>query len=151
MVAVYLDKKSTVTGIVVGMETAGNYTADNENRVGLYKVVGTTYTLVASSPNNGDLWKASAGRLNVAFSTPYIADAGAYYIAFLLNYSAKVTTPQLYGANAALSTGQPILMGGGETAVNPISGFRSNVTALASSYTCADLSFTGVIKFVGLY
>ena len=96
-VAVYLNTSQTLTGVKWWQGTLGNYTANNENRVGLYSYSGGTLTLVASSTNDGTLWQtaASATLGSKAFSSTYAAAAGIYFVAFLYCRSAVVTAPAL--------------------------------------------------------
>lgn len=93
-----------ITGVAFEMDTQGNYTANNNNKVGLYSSDGTTLTLVASSANDGNLWKAAVGGAQKAFSAPYTPPApGVYFIGALWNQSALVQAP-LLGRQAALTT-----------------------------------------------
>jgi hypothetical protein len=103
MVPVYIPVATTITGVRWYQGTAGNYTADNYNGVGLYsQVSGGTFNLVASSTNDGNTWKAtSQSWATKAFSAPYSAAAGIYYVAALYNSSAETTAP-LIGAGTAL-------------------------------------------------
>lgn len=84
---VYIAEPATITGVKWYMTVQGDYVADNNNYIGLYSISGTTYTQVAISANNGNLWKASVGSVTTAFSAPYTAAAGFYYIAVLWNTS----------------------------------------------------------------
>lgn len=102
-VAVYLTRAATITGVKWTQTTQGSYTADNENRIGLYSVSGGTMTLRAASANNGNLWKeATNAFVATPFATPYDAPAGMYFVCLLYNNSAQVTAPQV----AALTAGQ---------------------------------------------
>lgn len=94
--AVYLTKAATLTGVKWYQVTAGNYTGDNENRVGLYTYSGGTMTLVASSANDANLWTATSGTIaSKAFSSTYAAAAGLYFVGFIYNNSAQTTAPVL--------------------------------------------------------
>lgn len=102
---VYLSKAETLTGIRVYSRTAGSYTADNNNRIGLYSYNKTTglLTLVASSANNGTLWTSTANAQQlIPFSATFDAVAGAYAIAYIYNQSAQVTAPAI-GAGISLN------------------------------------------------
>lgn len=93
---IYLPKAATLTGIKVYSRVAGSYTADNNNRVGLYAYSGGTLTLVASSANSGTLWTSAANAVQtIPFSSTYFAVAGIYFVAYLYNQSAQVTAPAL--------------------------------------------------------
>lgn len=87
-IAVYLSTPQTITGVKFQSHTAGNYTADNYNGVGLYSVSGGTLTLVASSTDNANIWKGTTStNITQAFSATYAAAAGLYYIAAVWNTS----------------------------------------------------------------
>lgn len=95
-IPVYLPKDATITGVKWRHATAGNYTADNYNGVGLYTANGTGLTLVASSTDDGNIWKQSATSVaSKALSSPYAATAGLYYVGLLYNSSAQTTAPAL--------------------------------------------------------
>jgi hypothetical protein len=95
--AVYLPTAATITGARWFQNVAGVYTADNYNGVGLYSYSGGTLTLVASSTDDGTIWK-STGTQSKAFSTPYSAVAGVYYLGFIYNSSAQTTAPSIVGS-----------------------------------------------------
>ena len=93
----YLRVAQTITGIKWWQSIIGNYTSNNNNKVGLYSYSGGTLTLVASSADDGTLWKtfASGSLGNKAFSASYAAAAGQYYVGLIYNQSAVVTVPTL--------------------------------------------------------
>jgi hypothetical protein len=95
--AVYLPAATTITGAKWFQIVAGVYTADNYNGIGLYTYSGGTLTLVASSTDDGTIWK-STGALSKAFSSPYSAAAGVYFLGFIYNSSAQTTAPSITGA-----------------------------------------------------
>lgn len=102
----------TLSSLKFIIATAGNYTPDNENRVCLIKLVGTTYTIVASTANDTadpNIFEAANSTIVTAtFTTPYVAAANEdLYVGFLYNSSAQTTAPILYGVtngNAAFNT-----------------------------------------------
>jgi hypothetical protein len=97
-IPVYISEATTITGVKWVQGTAGNYTADNYNGVGLYSYSGGTLTLVASSSDDGNIWKQTSGSMGAkAFSSTYNASPGLYYIAFLYNNSAQTTAPVVRG------------------------------------------------------
>ena len=101
-VAVYLPTAQTITGVKWYQGTQGNYTANNYNGVGLYSYSGGTMTLVASSTDDGTIWKAAATTVvSKAFSSTYAAAAGIYFVGALWCRSAVVTAPSIYGAVAS--------------------------------------------------
>mgnify|MGYP006359671005 CR=1 FL=1 len=95
-VAVYIPGTMTITGIKWIQQTQGNYTADNYNGVGLYSYSGGNLTLVASSTNDGNIWKATSFTWSSkAFSSTYAASPGLYFAALIYNSSAQTTAPAL--------------------------------------------------------
>lgn len=114
----------TLTGVYWIQGVAGVYTANNYNGLGLYKLTDTsTYTLVASSSNDGNTWKSASGtQASASFTSQYSADIGIYMVLGAYNSSAQTTGPVLagcrkttanpagdisfyYGTNTLLSTG----------------------------------------------
>lgn len=93
--AIYLPYATTITGIKWLQVVQGSYTANNYNGVGLYTYSAGTLTLVASSTDDGNIWKAAPGMASKAFSSQYPAAAGLYFAAHLYNQSAVVTAPQI--------------------------------------------------------
>ena len=94
----YLDRNDTLKGVRFFMRQQGVYTADNYNGVALYTMSGGTLTLVDSSTNDGNIWKATANAWsNKDFVTPYYATEGFYVISFISNWSAQTTLPILGG------------------------------------------------------
>jgi len=94
----------TLTGVTWYQATAGSYTASNYNGVGLYYYTAgsTTLTLVASSTDDGNIWKATSGTWNSkAFSATYTATEGMYYVAVMYSSSAG-TAPAIGGIVAPL-------------------------------------------------
>lgn len=94
--AIWLSKSSTLTGVKFYQRTQGSYTADNNNKIGLYTYSSGTLTLVASCADDGNLWKGTTNSLQTkAFSSTYAASEGLYFIGILYNNSAVVTAPAL--------------------------------------------------------
>jgi hypothetical protein len=107
-VAVYLPIPQTVSGVKWYQGSQGVYTANNYNGVGLYSYSGGTMTLVASSTDDGNIWKAASNTVtSKAFSSTYAAAAGIYFIGALWCRSAVTTAPSIYGAasTATLAAG----------------------------------------------
>lgn len=100
LIPVYVAVPTTLIGVKWYQATTGNYTADNYNGIGLYSVSGGVATLVASSTNDGNIWKGSVLWQSKAFSSPYVVTAAAtYYIGALYNSSAQVTAPGAMGVS----------------------------------------------------
>lgn len=96
LIPVNLLSNETITGINYLISIAGDYTADAYNGVGLYTYSAGIYTLVASSTNDGDIWKGTINTFHSkVFTTPYNAVKGLYYVAMLWCRSAVVAVPQI--------------------------------------------------------
>jgi hypothetical protein len=97
----------TYTGIQYALSVQGNFTADNNNRIGIYTVAGTTATLAKSTADNANLWKAAANTLTTEnLSSNFVSTGEFVFVACLYNTSAQTTAPQLYGYSAyAAQTG----------------------------------------------
>ena len=96
--ALYLPKDASIAGIKVYVRVLGNYTGDNNNKVGLYSFNQSSglLTLVASSNNSASLWTSAANAIQtIAFSAAYLASPGVYFTALLYNQSAQVAAPAL--------------------------------------------------------
>lgn len=139
--AVYLPKAQTITGVKWMQLTAGNYTANNYNGLGLYSYSGGTLTLVASSTNDGNIWKVSSTNTfqSKAFSSTYAAAAGVYYVGALYCSSAQTTAPGIYAAITGNAT---------YDFTSVISATLNTQTALPSSQASNGLSVsTGNLGF----
>ena len=95
-VAIYIPKSCTITGVKWYQATSGSYTANNYNGVGLYSYSSGTLTLLASSTNDGNIWKATSLTYpSKAFSSTYSAAKGIYFIGFLYSSSAQTQAPAI--------------------------------------------------------
>jgi len=105
---IYIPVATTLTGVKWKQVTAGVYTANNYNGVGLYSISGGTLTLVASSTDDGNIWKATSSTIgSKAFSSTYAASAGVYMVVALHSSSANTTSPvigQLTGLSGFINT-----------------------------------------------
>lgn len=134
------------TGVGWIQRVQGVYTADNYNGVALYSVSGTTYTKVASSADDGNIWKGTAYTLQTkAFSSPYNAVAGLYVVAFVYNTSAETTAPSLYDWNTISAVSQ-LLTGG-----HKLAGYVASQATLPDSETAGDITAGGQCSGVWLY
>lgn len=95
-VATYISKVTTFTGMLAYQITQGNYTGDNYNGMALYKWNGTSAIKVAETTNDADIWKAaSLSWVQKAFTTPYKAQPGIYFMVCIYSNSAQTTAPAL--------------------------------------------------------
>jgi hypothetical protein len=104
LIPVYLPVSQTITGVKWYQATTGVYTADAYNGVGLYSVSGGVATLVASSTNDGNIWKGAVAWQSKAFSSLYAgAPKGTYYIGALYN-ATGVPAPNPGAVGVAITT-----------------------------------------------
>jgi hypothetical protein len=103
--AIYVNKSFTATGVRWIQGTQGVYVADAYNGIGLFSYSNGTLTLIASSTDNGELWKATANSGNsTAFSSTVALTPGVYYVAFLYNSSSQTTAPTVGSASSMQSS-----------------------------------------------
>lgn len=137
----------TIDTLLMVQNVQGNYTGDNENRVGVYSynLSTDTYTLRASIANNSELWKAGAGTtITCVLTTPYTTTANEIlYTAVLYNNSAQTTGPSLIGTNLSQSMVVDKTFLGTSYYVN---AQKTGQTTLPSSFTAAIR--TGVCPFI---
>lgn len=95
--AVYVNKSATITGVKWYQVTQGSYTGDATNSIGLFSYNTATglMTKVAESANTATLWSSFASNTvgSVAFTSPYAAVEGLYFVAMIYNNSAQVQVP----------------------------------------------------------
>lgn len=148
-IAVVIHKSATVTGVGWIQTTAGNYTADNFNGVGLYTYSGGTLTQVAVSVNDGNIWKQTSNTVGrKAFSSPYAASPGVYFIGALYNSSAQTTAPSIAGSPNHISVAGMI---NDLTNSAKITGARTAQTTLLSSESMTNLSGSQQHRYFFLY
>jgi hypothetical protein len=143
--AVYLPFDATITGVFWIPTATGSFTADNNNKVGLYTRSGATLTRVAQSTSDAATFKTTANALATrAFSSTYAATAGVYYVAMLRNLSADVQNPNPFGVSFTTSALNTL----GVTAGRGVSGFVSGQTDLPATTTMTDHT---IVHFCGVY
>ncbi len=144
----YLPKAATITGVKWYQQTQGTYTAADYNGVGLYSYSAGALTLVASSTDDGNIWKGvSASVQSKAFSTPYSAAAGLYVVAALYNQSAQTTAPAV-GSNSVVNAA---LIGFDFTNSAKIASTLAAQATLPASTTMAALTGNNTMAGFFLY
>jgi hypothetical protein len=105
IIGFYIREACTITGARWFQNASGVYTADNYNGIGLYTISAGVLTLVASSVDDGNLWKAAPTTwVTKNFSTAYPASVGMLYLGMLYNNSAQTTAPT-FGCSANMISG----------------------------------------------
>jgi hypothetical protein len=144
---VYVPIAQTITGVKWIQQTQGVYTGDNYNGWGLYSYSGGTLTLVASSTNDSEIWKGAGNSAQTkAFSSPYSAAAGVYFVAWLYCQSAQTTAPTI-AAKATLQAGSDGFL----TNSAKISSSLSAQTSLPASTAASSLSTHTGLAWAALY
>lgn len=148
-VAVYLSRNATITGLKWYQFTSGIYTADQNNYVALYSYSGGTLTQVAITANDGNIWKATGNTLSsAAFTTPYAAAPGIYFVGILWNASATTTVPTL-GSGRTLGSSNITTLDFTNSA--KISGTIATQNTLPSSQVSSGLGATTGLPWIALY
>ncbi len=146
VVGYYLPIGATITGVKFYQGAQGNYTANNYNGIGLFSYSGGTITLVASSTNDGNIWKGTANTWQTkAFSSTYVAAAGMYFIGMLYNYSLQTTAPSI-GQSTNISNSSYDFTNSAKMACDII-----GQTSISASYAMSSLSQNPTIFTLFLY
>ncbi len=152
--AIWLPKAATLTGVKWWQAVAGVYTGDNNNKVGLYTYNGSgTLTLVASSTNDANIWKAGTQSFpSKAFSSTYAAAAGLYFIGLLYNND-QVTTPSPTNPQLVAGSSAYVATGGAADYPNNAKtmGFVTGLTDLPSTQAMSGVSPLGIPIYLALY
>jgi len=146
-IAYYLPETRTITGAKWLQQTAGSYTANNYNGIGLYSFSGTTFTRITLTNDDGNIWKASSFTVGTkAFPVPQVLTSGVYYLAFMYSTSAPTTAPTIYGC-AAMSVTTPAMVGG-----NIFTGTIATQTALPTpTQLLSGITATATAQLMWLY
>ena len=148
LVAVYIPKAVTITGVKWFQTINGANVANNYNGVALYSVSGGTLTLVDSSTRDGNVWKQGVDWQSKAFVTPYSASRGIYYVGALMSYSSTTTAPSL-AYNGSTSATYSATSSFDFTNSQKIAGTLTSQTIVPSTITLSSLPSVAY-KF-GLY
>jgi len=147
LIAFYIPKAITSTGINFVLNTAGNFTADNYNGFGLYSISGGTLTKITETATDGNVWKTTAYTLgSKAWPTPQTLAAGVYFVALHWNASATTTAPSIY-TWGTLSSNHALILSNS----NKISGYLTSQASLPSSTTGSAQTVNSVIHGVWMY
>jgi hypothetical protein len=146
LIGYYLPKAGTITGVKWYQGTQGAYTASNYNGVGLYTYSGGTLTLVASSTNDGNIWKATGSTWSSkAFTSTYSASKGLHFIGFLYSSSASTTAPTVGTGTAYLAAAIPFDFTNSAKLQCSVSGQTSLPSSQAMS-AASNLNATFVVQ-----
>lgn len=146
-IPVRVDKTCTITRVKLFFRTQGSFTGDNNNKVGLYTLSGTTLTQVAVTANDDNIFKASTNSYGDAtFVTPYNASPGIYWVAVLWNASSTTTAPAIAAATNDLGN---VAMGNiGFHSDIKMHGFISSQSDLPSTQAMSGISASSTPFYV---
>lgn len=147
--AIRIRKSENIAGLKFLTAITGIFTASDENSVALYSYDGAgTINRVAISADDPNIWKQSTSGLSLAaFSSPYAATKGLYFMSILLNYSGQTAIPNLRITTAASSAG----MIGDFTNSAKLIATKTGVTAHPTSTTLSTFTQTGTRFWLSAY
>jgi hypothetical protein len=132
LVKVHLRSAATITNVLYAVAAGGTSLTSGQNLVGLYTSAGTR---VAQTADQTTLMGAPQ-IIVAAFTTPYVAAAGAYWIGILTNSGGA--SPQL--ARSGVSALSDLASVGLTAATRRFGAFGSGQTALPTSITPASIT-----------
>lgn len=131
--AYYLSQPATITGVKFYQSVGGVFTANNFNGFALFTYSAGVLTRVAITANDGNNWKFTSGTTPaIAFTSPYSASAGLYFIAGIYSTSGATTVPIMGHGGTKITAG----------AANADFTNTSRFTATLSSQTSMPSSIT---------
>lgn len=145
----YLVNPATITGVKFYQANTASYTGNNYNGVGLYSYSGGTLTLVASSTNAASFWINTINTwVTKAFSSPYSAPAGVYYIGMMYSFSSQTTAPQTIAGSTA-NVGFATMDLTNSAKISAVSA--TGQTVLPSSIAMSSINSTTNVPLIYLY
>jgi hypothetical protein len=141
-------ENTTLTGVQWMLAAPGaTVVSTNENRIGLFSYdKGGVLTLVASTANNPNLYTQPSNTvLQEAFTTPYVAKADYYFLAFIVSYSSAGTPPAISATSFGLTNKVNILtknsakiafksLSAGKTALPSVITFSTDTNTLTTAF-----------------
>lgn len=148
-IAIYLPNDATITGVCFYCRTTGNFTGDQFNGLALYSYNNGTMTKVAETANDQTIWKQAANSIRqIAFSVPYAAQAGIYFIGLLYNNSAQTTAPAIAAGTAVNNAAMQSLL---FTNSAKLSGTVNTQNSLPSSRAMTGVTGNTAMPWMALY
>jgi len=147
--AIYINKRTTLTGAVFFSAVQGNFTANNTNSIGLYSYSGGTITKIAETANDGNIWKNTSNTwVQVPFSSTVTVAPGLYFIAACYSSSSQTTAPSIGRGNIMLSGAQNSPL---TTNSFKLYSFRTGQTTLPSTESMSNLSNLATPFYIAVY
>jgi hypothetical protein len=144
--AIWVAETFTPTGVAWYQTTQGNYTSDQNNKVGVFSESGGTLTKLAESTNDGNLWKGASGTFQKkAFNAAVPLTGGrTYFIATLYNSSAQVTAPVIRANNDIVQNLSALDF----TNSNKLTGFKNATNDLPASIAMSTINGSGAANLL---
>jgi hypothetical protein len=147
-IVVYLPKARTITGVKWWQSITGAYTANNYNGIALHSYSGGTLTLIDTTVNDGNIWKASQSLTSKAFAATHVLQPGVYVISLLYCRSVEVTAPSI---GSLVSQGNTAMSGYDFTNSAKLNSSWAAQTYPPTTKTMVGLANTATRFWVGLY
>lgn len=148
MVAVYVPIAQTITGVRWMQLVQGAFTPSGENRMALFTHSAGVLTRVAQTADSDTIWETAAANTwgSAAFTAPYAAAEGLYYVGLL--YNGGTTAPQIYGTTNSANANANI---GDFTNGAKLSLTVNSQTTMPSSVTMSAAGVSAVVANPGVY
>lgn len=147
--AIYVDRSATISTIKWYCSVNANFTADNNNKVGLYSVNMATKvaTLVGSSASANLTWDQSVNTwTSRSLSVSVDLLPGWYYVGYLYNSSAQTTAPGTGGKTALVNAAVNTLI-----TDLPLAATLAAQTDLPSSVTLSATTASTSMRYFQIY
>lgn len=146
---VYIPTTTVVSGACWYQTTAGSYTSNGENRVGLYSYNSGTLTLIASSADSSTLWTSTSNTFTFkAFSSNAVVTENVYFIGLLWNSGSTTTSPIIGTGTSMVNTAVSAF---DFTNTTYLSAYYSGTTTLLSSITLSSTTSIVNTIWVGIF
>lgn len=142
MTQVTLPAPATLSTLTIGVFVAGATLTAGQNFGGLYNAAGTR---VAVTADQAAAW-VTTGEKNMAFTAPYAAPAGVYYLALLC----VGTTPITIFRTISTPLGANIINHGMSAATARYTTGPTAQTSLPASVTMASRTLSGTAHWMGV-
>jgi len=153
LMSIHINKASILNGFGWFQQTQGNYVASDYNGIGLYEydTINEKLILIASTSNDGDIWKALPSSYNTKdFTNPISISSGVYYIGLLYNTSAQTQSPIILAHNS-FTTISLLINALGLPASAKLNGTISSITTLPTEILDTDIGSVANSYIFNLY
>lgn len=136
------------SGVTYCLSTAFSGTIGAFNAIGIYRVDGGTYTLVASTGNVTSLWNVAGAKQVVAFTTPLTVYPGQlFYSACLYISSAQTTAPVTVDVGILTNNYSQYWLGGDNKLTSTLAGQTSLPATITASATTRAVYMKGFLTY----